>query len=129
MEYQATAKYIRGSTRKLRLIGDVIYGLDADTAVIQLKQMVKTAAEPMLKVLQSAIANAKQKDIKSDNLKIKFVEVMGGPGMKRWHAVSRGSGHAYKKKMTHVRIILTEKVNQAVKSQKKEEKGQKLAHK
>ena len=41
-------------------------------------------------------------------LMILTLEVDGGPAMKRWHAVSKGSAHAYKKRMSHVNITLSE---------------------
>ena len=70
--------------------------------------MPKIAAIPMSTVIASAIANASQKQVKPEDLKFKTIEVMGGPVMKRFHAVSRGQAHSYKKRMTHVRIILTD---------------------
>lgn len=108
MEYQATAKYIRTSTRKLRLIADLIRKLSPTDALVQLANMPKDAAGPMLKVISSALANASQKQGKVELLKFKTIDVMGGPALKRFHAVSRGQAHSYKKRMTHVRVVLTE---------------------
>lgn len=108
MEYQATSKYIRTSTRKLRLVADLVRSLSPADALVQLAHMPKEAAGSMAKVLASAIANATQKQVKEDTLKFKIIEVMGGPVMKRFHAVSRGQAHAYKKRMTHVRIVLSD---------------------
>lgn len=108
MEYTATAKYIRTSTRKLRLIADAIRPLSPAAAMSQLSLMSKAAAVPMADVLVSAIANAKAKQVEVGSLRIARIEVMGGPVMKRWHAVSKGQAHAYKKRMTHVRIVLTD---------------------
>ena len=71
MDYEATAKYIRTSTRKLRLIADLIRHLKPADALIQLVHMPKDAAGPMAKVVSSAIANAMQKQIKADVLKFK----------------------------------------------------------
>ncbi len=108
MDYEATAKYIRTSTRKLRLIADLIRHLKPADALIQLVNMPKEAAGPMAKVVSSAVANASQKQVKAEALKFKTIEVMGGPALKRFHAVSRGQAHSYKKRMTHVRVVLTE---------------------
>ncbi|MBI2404856.1 50S ribosomal protein L22 [Candidatus Gottesmanbacteria bacterium] len=108
MEYQATAKYIRTSTRKLRLVADSIRKLSPADALVRLRLMPKQAAKPMMQVIASAIANAKEKQAKPDTLQFKMIEVMGGPVMKRWRAVSRGQAHPYKKRMTHVRVILTD---------------------
>lgn len=120
MDYEATAKYIRMSTRKLRLIADAIRGLTAEEAFVKLSRLPKAAAFPMSEVISSALANAKGKNAETSALKFKTIEVMGGPALKRWHAVSRGQAHAYKKRMTHVRIILTdEKPEVKVKETKK----------
>ena len=108
MEFTATAKYIRTSTRKLRLIRDAIFPLSPEMALVQLSQLTKQAAGPMAKVIASAAANAKQKQVSLDKLTFRQIEVMGAGGMKRFHAVSRGSAHAYKKRMTHVRVVLTD---------------------
>src|SRR4030042_1538775 len=108
MEYQATAKYMRISTRKLRLVADSIRALTPAHALIQLTLMPKAAALPLPQVVASAVANAKQKQAHEESLKFKIIEVMGGAGMKRWHAVSKGQAHPYKKRMTHVRIVLTD---------------------
>ena len=108
MEYQATSKYIRTTTRKLRLIADLIRKMSPSEALVQLDHMPKLGAEPMAKALASAIANASQKQAKGEDLRFKLIEVMGGPVMKRFHAVSRGQAHSYKKRMTHVRIVLTD---------------------
>lgn len=109
MEYQATTKYIRTSTRKVRLIADAIRGLRADKALAVLAMTPKAAAEPVLKTLKSAIANAKKTPADANTLVLTKIEVMGGPAMKRFLAVSRGMAHAYKKRMTHLRIVLEEK--------------------
>ena len=61
-----------------------------------------------MKTVSSAIANAKQKGIEETGLRFKTIEIMGGPAIKRFNAVSRGQAHAYKKRMTHIRIILTD---------------------
>lgn len=116
MEYQATAKYLRTAPRKLRLVADAIRKMSPQSALDYLEQVPKLAARPLLVTLKSAISNAKQKNVNLEVLNFKTIEVMGGPALKRWHAVSRGSAHAYKKRMTHVRVILTEKEQHGTKS-------------
>ena len=108
MEYKATSKYIRTSTRKLRLIADAVRPLTPTIAMAQLEHMPKLAAEPLAKVVASAIANAKQKQVNEDVLRFVRIEVMGGPVMKRWHAVSRGQAHPFKKRMTHITVVLSD---------------------
>ena len=109
MEYQATSKYVRVSTRKMRLVADAVRPLQPEVALVQLTNMPKVAADPIAKVLASALANAKAKGAKTEELKFKRIEVMGGPAMKRWNPVSRGQAHAYKKRMTHICIVLIDK--------------------
>lgn len=116
MEYQATAKYVRTAPRKLRLVADAIRKMSPQKAVAYLEQVPKLAARPLLTTLQSALANAKQKNVDFGSLNFKTIEVMGGPVLKRWHAVSKGSAHAFKKRMTHVRIVLTEGEKNGTKS-------------
>lgn len=108
MDYQATSKYIRRSTRKLRLVADSIRSLAPTEAILHLERMMKQSAEPLADVIKSALANAKQKQVEAGVLRFKTIEIMGGPSMKRWRAVSRGQAHAYKKRMTHIRVILTD---------------------
>ncbi|KKU83151.1 50S ribosomal protein L22 [Candidatus Gottesmanbacteria bacterium RIFCSPLOWO2_01_FULL_49_10] len=114
MEYQATAKYIRMSPRKVRLVTDAIKRkmLTPEQALAQLAELPKRAARPVMNVLASAIANAKEKQIPLSALRVQSIEIMGGPSMKRWHAVSRGQAHAYKKRMTHIRVTLTDEKSQ-----------------
>jgi len=109
MEYSATTKYIRTSTRKVRLIADAIRGQRVDRAIAILTMTPKAATQPVLKTLLSAIANAKKTVADAGTLVVTKIEVAGGPAMKRFHAVSRGMAHAYKKRMTHLRVVVEEK--------------------
>lgn len=106
MEYEATTKYVRVSTRKVRLVADSVRRLTPTAALSALSAMRKSAAIPLAKTIASAVANAKQKGVAQDALAFKTIEIMGGPAMKRWNAVSRGQAHAFKKRMTHIRIIV-----------------------
>lgn len=108
MEYQAVAKYIHMSPRKVRLVADTIRGKNGAKALIMLATYPKRAAKPLIDVLQSALANAKGKQAKVEDLKIAFIDITQGPTLKRWHAVSKGSAHAFKKRLTHIRIVLTD---------------------
>jgi large subunit ribosomal protein L22 len=122
MDYQATAKYIRTSTRKMRLIADAVRPLSPVAALVALSHMPKLAARPLLNVFSSAVANAKQKGVAGEALSTKRIEIMGGPSMKRWHAVSRGQAHSYKKRMTHIRVVLTDESMKALASPRGGEK-------
>jgi len=108
MEYSATTKYVRVSTRKVRLVADSIRKLSPVAALTALTHVPKSAAEPLTKTIASAVANAAQKSVEAAALTFKTIEIMGGPALKRFNAVSRGQAHGYKKRMTHIRIILTD---------------------
>lgn len=107
---KAIQKYIRTSPRKLRLVADAVRPLELPEALLQLKFMDKRAANPLLKVLKQAIANAKNvKGLKAEDLKFKTIDIGEGPTYKRWRAVSRGSAHSIFKRSSHIKIELEEK--------------------
>ncbi len=108
MEYQATAKYLRISTRKVRILADQIRTMKPENAMHAIKAMPNHAGKFLFDVITSAIANAKQKNADIQVLRFKTIEVMGASFIKRMRAVSRGQGHAYKKRMTHIRVILSD---------------------
>lgn len=108
MIYTATTKYVRVSTRKVRLVADSIRTLTPQEALTVLTHVPKRAAEPITKTIASAVANAKQKGVDASSLVFKTIEIMGGPVLKRWNAVSKGQAHAFKKRMTHIRIVLAD---------------------
>lgn len=113
MEYKATAKYVRTSPRKMRLVGRAISGKNVTIALNALGSMSKHAAEPVYKLLASAVANASLKKARVESLIVASVDVTGGPVLKRWHAVSKGTAHTFKKRMTHITITLKEEETKA----------------
>ncbi len=110
MEFQATAKYIRVSPRKVRLVAAKFAGQNVAGALATLGALPKHASRPLAKLVQSAAANAvkKQPEMRNDMLFIKSLDVMEGPVIKRYLPVSRGMAHTYKKRMTHIRVVLTD---------------------
>lgn len=108
MEITATAKFIRMSPTKLRLIADLIRKESPSRAVVTLASQPQLAAVPLSRAISSAIANAKQKNIEEAALRFAHIDIGEGPVMKRWHAASRGQAHPYKKRMTHIRIVLSD---------------------
>ncbi len=108
MEYRAIAKYIKVSPRKMRMLAGELRGKNADAVIAVLSAMRQHAARLLLPVVRAAVANAKVKNTTLGELRVKTIDVLEGPVAKRYHAVSRGMGHSYKKRMTHVRIIVAE---------------------
>jgi large subunit ribosomal protein L22 len=113
MEIFAQTKYLRTSPRKLRLVARALKGHPVGKALVLLSKINKRAALPILKVLKSAAANAKNKGLSEANLKIKGVIVDGGPTYKRFQPISRGRAHPIAKRTSHIKVVLEEESGQA----------------
>ena len=110
MEYTAVAKSIRMGSRKVRLIADSIRKIDSiDKSLNVLALLKKRAANPIEKTLKSAVANAVNRGAKKESLFIKSIEVMEGPALKRFRPSTRGRTHPYKKRSSHIKILLEQK--------------------
>ena len=109
MEVKAKAKYIRISPKKTRLVTNVLKGLGVKQAISQLKFIPRRATKPLLKVLTSALANAKTNfGLKEENLYIKEILVNQGPVLKRWMPKAFGHATPIRKKTSHIEITLSE---------------------
>lgn len=108
MEINAKLRYLRMSPRKIRLVADLIRGLSAENARRALKFSDKRASEHILKLLNSAIANALNNFQKKEGLYIKKIFVDQGPTYKRFRPVARGMAHPINKKTSHITIVLDE---------------------
>lgn len=109
MEAKAVAKYIRMSPQKVRLVVDLVRGKKVEEARQILLFTRKYAADPVSKVLNSALANAKQNpNIDEKILYVKEVFVDQGPSLKRWRARAQGRAASIKKRMSHITVVLDE---------------------
>lgn len=110
MTVTAKLNYLRIPPRKVRLVANLIRGKKAEEAQTILNFTVKKAARPLLKLLKSAVANAKHNFQASDesNLFIAKVIVDEGPKLKRWRARARGVAGRIQKKTSHVTLVLGE---------------------
>jgi len=125
MEVKATAKYIRISPRKVRLVVNAIKGLSPQKALTYLKFIKKRAAQPLAKVIKSALSNAKTNhNLQPEKLKFKKIEVTEGPTLKRWRPISRGRAHKINKRTSHIKVVL-EGEEEVKKSQKGGQNGTK----
>jgi len=110
MEVRAEAKYIRISPRKVAIILDQLRGKDAAAAVTMLSFLPQKAADKVLRVLRSAIANAKNNyHLPEAGLYISRAIVGGGPMLKRFQPVSRGRAHPIKKRSSHITVCVSER--------------------
>lgn len=111
MEVRAKSKFIRISPKKVRLLANLIRGLNVEEALVQLQFNKKDAALPVGKLIKSAIANAEEnEDLKRDNLFIKEITVDGGPTLKRWMPKAMGRATPLIKRSSHITVVLAEKV-------------------
>ncbi|XOU94508.1 MAG: 50S ribosomal protein L22 [Candidatus Kerfeldbacteria bacterium] len=109
MEVVAKLRYLRTSPKKVRLVIDLIRGLEVTAAEHQLTFLNKGSSLTVLKLLKSAIANATNNfKLSEDNLYIKKITVDQGPTLKRWSARAFGRASEIRKKSSHITIVLDE---------------------
>lgn len=119
MDVIAKARHIRMSPRKVRLVADLVRGMDVDTAEAQLRFFRKAAARPVLKVILSAKANAEHNfKISPETLFIKAIAVDGGPVLHRWRARAFGRAAAIRKRSAHITVTLAERSSGDIKGVK-----------
>jgi large subunit ribosomal protein L22 len=107
MEIIAASKSVRIAPRKVRLVADAIRKLSVGEALVALSVLKNRGGQPLEKTLKSAIANAlSNKNLKQEELKIKLIEVGEAPAYKRFHPSTRGRVHPYKRRGSHIKIIL-----------------------
>ncbi len=111
MESKAVLKYIRVSPRKARLVIDLIRGRGVENALGTLEFSTKAVSAPISKLLRSAIANAENNmNLDVDKLYVKKAFVDVGPTLKRMRPRAMGRGNAIRKRMSHITIVLDEKL-------------------
>ena len=107
MRVSATAKYLRHSTRKTRLVTQSIIGMPVAQANALLKHMTQGPARDVAKVLSSAAANAENNhDLAPDDLYVVEATANEGPTLKRFHPRAQGRAFAIHKPMTHVTVVV-----------------------
>ena len=110
MESSAVARYARISPQKARLVMDQIRGKKVDDALNMLKFAPQKGAGLILKLVNSAVANAQQdSDVDVDSLYIKRIFADEGPMLKR--IMPRASGRATRilKRTSHLTVVLNDK--------------------
>lgn len=124
MIIKAEQKNTRQTSRKVRLVADVVKKMNIVDAINQLAVINRKSSLLVLKVLRQAIANATNNfGLNMADLEIDNIVVNDGPALKRWRAVSRGRAHTILKRTCHVRVDLRTKkeVAKQVESTKKAE--------
>ncbi len=107
MEIKAEANHIRVSTKKMELLIRMIKDSSPSVVLEKISLLNKSGVEELAKLIKSAISSAVNNfKLAEDKLKIKELSVRPAGLMKRFRAASRGVGHSYKKRMSHIKIIL-----------------------
>lgn len=103
----ATAKHVRISARKLRLVADLVRGQDIARARTTLSFSPKNGAKVIDKLIASATANAENNhDMSADELFVKSIYVNEGPTMRRYRARALGRAYRIRKRTSHVTVEL-----------------------
>ena len=109
-EAKATLKYARISSRKVKIVADLIKGKDIDEAMAILKYTPKASSEILEKLLKSAIANAENNhNMAHEKLYVADIFANQGPTLKRIRPAAKGSAVRIRKRTSHVTIKLRER--------------------
>jgi large subunit ribosomal protein L22 len=109
MEVVATAKWVRTTARKARLVSAMVTGLPVNEALVVLNFSPRSAAQDIAKVIKSAAANAEHNyNLDASSLRVARVEVDGAMIIKRWRAKPRGMAGSIFKRTSHLRAFVTD---------------------
>jgi large subunit ribosomal protein L22 len=110
MKVRAQAKYIRQSPYKVRRVLDLVRGLPVEDARRVLQFTPRRAAEPISKVLNSAVANAEHNHaLDADELFVAEAFADEGPTLKRYRPRARGRATRIRKRTSHVTIVVADR--------------------
>ena len=110
----AKGKFLRIAPRKVRLVADLIRGKTVAEARDILHYTLKTSSSFLLKILESAVANAesaaaeRRARIDTDEMVIDSIQVDGGPVLRRWSPQPRGRATRIRKRSSHVLLSITD---------------------
>ncbi len=109
MRVSATAKYLRGSTRRANLVAATIRGRRVEEAASLLRFMPQRAARDIERVLRSATANAENNhNLSAEDLVVLEVHANEGPAIKRWRPRAQGRAFPIHKPVTHITIVVAD---------------------
>lgn len=114
MQYTTIQKNITMSPRKVRLVADMVRKMNPHRALDVLQFTNKAAALPVAKAIKSVLANAGN----TENLSFVSIQIDEGLKMKRYRAgtAGRGRGRPYRRRMSHIKIVVTDEVSSVVPS-------------
>ena len=107
MPVQATARGVRMSPRKVGVVASWVRGRTVADALVILEHTPRRSAEPVLKAVSSAKANAEHNhNFKPDTLKIVEISVSPGPRLKRFRPAARGRALPFQRRTSHIRVVV-----------------------
>jgi large subunit ribosomal protein L22 len=106
----ATLSNFRQSPRKMRLVANLVRGKKVADALVHLDFTAKRASNPIKTLIQSALANAKNLDIPTENLVVKSIRVDAGKTLYRRRPAARGSAHPIRKRTSQIFVELSPKI-------------------
>ncbi len=108
MEFKATLNNLRMSPRKVRLVADAVRRKPVSDAVTILENVNKKASVPVRKLIQSAVANAKNTEgVLPGNLIVEKIYVDGGPTLRRFRPRAFGRAFMIRKRTSRVTVVLS----------------------
>ena len=114
MKVQARVRHVGQSPYKVRRVLDLVRGLPVEDAEVVLTHTPRRAAEPVLKCLRSAIANAEH-NMALDREELFIAEAYAdeGPTIKRWRPRARGRSTRIRKRTSHITIVVADEEESA----------------
>lgn len=120
---KAKLRFLRMSPRKVRLVADLVRGMNVDQAIGQLRFSPKLAARPVRKLIESAAANATQNhEMDRSLLFVQEIRVNDGPTLKRFRPRAHGRAGAIRKRSSHVYVTLAQREGKAAPAMAEEKK-------
>jgi len=106
-EVKASLRYLRMSAKKIRLVTNPLRGQEIPSALAGLNFVNKAAARPIIKLLNSAVANAENNfHLDKNDLYVKVITANAGPVLKRWMPRAHGRSAPIHKRTSHIDLIL-----------------------
>ncbi len=120
-EARAVQRHLRRSPRKVRMVADLVRGMNVAKALSTLAFTNKGAATDVAKVIKSAAANLRDKFdeevIEDEDLRIKTIFVDEGVTMKRIQPAPQGRAHPIRKRSSHINVVVEKNDNEVIKEE------------
>lgn len=117
MSVKAVSKNVRISPRKVAIVASLVRGRSVDDALVILEHTNRRSAQAVLKTIKSAKANALHNhNYTSKGLQITEISVTPGISFKRYRPAARGSANPFKRRSSHIRVVIDGTIREAKKT-------------